>query len=73
MLHLLVPVVGGLPLVGDCGVVHALGVEPLEPLELLVVVVPHVVPHFLGLGLVNISNLGIKPSNISTRRQFQHP
>jgi len=59
----LVPVVGGLPLLRQSGVVDALGVEPLE---LLVVVVPHVVPHVLGLGPVDISSLGSKPSNIGT-------
>ena len=55
---LFLPVVGGIPLVGDGGVVHALWVEPLE---LPVVVVPHVVPHVLGLGPVDVSSLGSKP------------
>ena len=61
MLHLLfLPVIRSVPLVGDGGVVHALGVEPLE---LPVVVVPHVVPHVLSLGPVDISSLGSKPDN----------
>ena len=55
---LFLPVVGGLPLVGDGGVVN---VGRVEPLELPVVVVTHVVPHILLLGPVHISGLARKP------------
>ena len=68
MLRLLIPVVGGLPLVGDGGVVHALGVKPLE---LPVVVVSHVVPHVLGLGPVDISGLGSKPDESLNKRKVR--
>merc|ERR1712013_449099 len=65
-----VPVVRSTSLVRDGFVVHVTWVEPLE---LLVFVVPHVVSHILSLGPVHVSCFHCKPSNISTHKDHATP